>query len=59
MSDPFLLHEPLPVLDEPVLVVMLTGWIDASSAAAAAMATVQEEWAVRPLATFDGDTFID
>jgi hypothetical protein len=23
------------------------------------MATVQEEWAVRPLATFDGDTFID
>jgi hypothetical protein len=47
------------VLDEPVLVVMLTGWIDASSAAAAAMATVQEEWAVRPLATFDGDTFID
>jgi hypothetical protein len=38
---------------------MLTGWIDASSAAAAAMATVQEEWSVRPLATFDGDTFID
>ena len=27
----------------PVLVVMLTGWIDASGAAAAAMATVQEE----------------
>jgi hypothetical protein len=41
------------------MVVMLTGWIDASSAAAAAMSTVQEEWAVRPLATFDGDTFID
>ena len=38
---------------------MLTGWIDASGAAAAAMATVQEEWSVRPLATFDGDTFID
>jgi len=59
MSDPFVLHEPLPVLDGPVMVVMLTGWIDASSAAAAAMATVQQEWAVRPLATFDGDTFID
>jgi PAC2 family len=59
MSDPYTLHEPLPILDQPVLVVMLTGWIDASSAAAAAMATVQEEWAVRPLATFDGDTFID
>ncbi len=59
MSDPYILHEPLPTLDRPVMVVMLTGWIDASSAAAAAMATVQEEWAVRPLATFDGDTFID
>jgi hypothetical protein len=59
MTDPYRLHEPLPPLDQPVLVVMLTGWIDASSAAAAAMTTVQEEWSVRPLATFDGDTFID
>jgi hypothetical protein len=59
MTDPYQLHEPLPPLDQPVLVVMLTGWIDASSAAAAAMTTVQEEWSVRPLATFDGDTFID
>ena len=59
MTDPYVLHEPLPTLDQPVMVVMLTGWIDASSAAAAAMATVQEEWSVRHLATFDGDTFID
>lgn len=59
MTDVYRLHEPLPPLDEPVMVVMLTGWIDASSAAAAAMTTVQEEWSVRPLATFDGDTFID
>ena len=59
MTDPYVLHEPLPSLDSPVMVVMLTGWIDASGAAAAAMSTVQEEWAVRPLATFDGDTFID
>ena len=59
MTDPYVLHEPLPSLDSPVLVVMLTGWIDASGAAAAAMSTVQDEWAVRPLATFDGDTFID
>jgi hypothetical protein len=59
MTDPYVLHEPLPTLNTPVMVVMLTGWIDASGAAAAAMATVQEEWAVRPLATFDGDTFID
>lgn len=59
MTDPYILHEDLPTLDEPVMVVMLTGWIDASAAAAAAMATVQQEWAVRRLATFDGDTFID
>jgi PAC2 family len=59
MTDPYVLHEPLPSLNTPVMVVMLTGWIDASGAAAAAMSTVQEEWAVRPLATFDGDTFID
>ena len=59
MTDPYVLHEPFPSLDAPVMVVMLTGWIDASGAAAAAMTTVQEEWAVRPLATFDGDTFID
>ena len=59
MSDPYTLHEPLPSLEAPVMVVMLSGWIDASGAAAAAMATVQEEWSVRPLATFDGDTFID
>jgi hypothetical protein len=59
MTEPYELHEALPALDKPVLVVMLSGWIDASGAAAAAMAAVQEEWRVRPLATFDGDTFID
>jgi hypothetical protein len=59
VNQPYSLHEPLPALEAPVLVVMLTGWIDASGAAAAAMAAVQEEWSVRPLATFDGDTFID
>jgi PAC2 family len=59
MTDEYRLHEALPTLVSPVLVVMLTGWIDASGAAAAAMKTVQDEWSVRPLATFDGDTFID
>jgi len=59
VTDPYQLHEDLPTLDEPVMVVMLTGWIDASAAAAAAMATVQQEWSARRLATFDGDTFID
>ncbi|MBI5089153.1 MAG: PAC2 family protein [Actinobacteria bacterium] len=53
------LHEPLPALDAPVLVVMLTGWIDASGAAAAAMATVEEATSTRPVATFNGDVFLD
>jgi hypothetical protein len=59
VTEPFTLHEPLPTLHAPVLVVMLTGWIDASGAAAAAMSTLQQQAAVRPLATFDSDSFID
>lgn len=58
-DEPYTLHEPLPSLDAPALVVMLTGWIDASGAAAAAMVAAQEEWSVRRLVTFDGDAFID
>jgi hypothetical protein len=60
MTDqPYVLHEPLPTLSNPVLVGMLTGWIDASGAAAAALAAIQHDCDLRPLATFDGDTFID
>lgn len=59
MTDAYRLHEPLPALDGPVLVGMLTGWIDASGAAAAAIAMVETACDVRPLATFDGDQFID
>jgi proteasome assembly chaperone (PAC2) family protein len=53
------LHEPLPALVSPVLVVMLTGWIDASGAAAAAMTAVEAAADARPLVTFNGDVFID
>ena len=49
----------LAVLDRPVLVVMLTGWIDASGAAAAAMAALEDAVAPTPVATFDGDVFVD
>ena len=38
---------------------MMTGWIDASGAAAAAMSTLDKETAARPLVTFDDDTYID
>jgi hypothetical protein len=59
MNEAFRLHEPLPALASPVLVGMLTGWIDASGAAAAAVGTVADVCDVRLLATFDGDQFID
>jgi hypothetical protein len=48
-----------PTLVEPVLVVMMTGWIDASGAAAAAMSTLETETASIPLVAFDDDTYID
>lgn len=58
-SPGYELHELLPALESPVLVVMLTGWIDASGAAAAALAALEHQCRARPLATFDGDVFID
>lgn len=48
-----------PELSAPTLVVMLTGWIDASGAAGAAMAALETECNTRTIAVFDGDTFID
>jgi len=56
---PYELHEELPELHEPVLVGMMTGWIDASSAAASAMGVIDAACEMRPLATFDSDVFID
>lgn len=48
-----------PMLHEPVLVVALSGWIDASGAAAAAAATLSSECETSPILRFDDDTFID
>ena len=48
-----------PMLHEPVLVVMLTGWIDASGAAAAAADALSAEYETSPILRFDEDTFID
>lgn len=50
--------EPL-VLDKPVLVTMLTGWIDASGAANNAVEALKKATGARLAATFDTDTFID
>lgn len=59
MTESLHWHEERPTLHEPVLVVMLTGWIDASSAAAGAMTLLDAACGARPLVTFDGDQFVD
>ena len=48
-----------PELRDPTLIVMLTGWIDASGAAAAAMATAAQACDAAPLVSFDDDLYID
>ncbi len=58
VSD-YALHRPLPELRDPLLVVMLTGWIDASSAAEAAFGAMRGSCQASDLATFDSDVFID
>jgi hypothetical protein len=59
MSDDHRFVVDPPALEDPVLVVMMTGWIDASGAAAAAMSTLENETAATPLVAFDDDTYID
>jgi hypothetical protein len=59
MTGPYELLNDLPALDSPVLVGTFTGWIDASGAAAAALAVLDAGTEARPLATFDPDLFID
>jgi len=48
-----------PMLHEPVLVVMLTGWIDAAGAAASAAEALSAECETSPIVRFDDDTYID
>lgn len=59
MSPGYRLTGDLPSADAPVLVVMLTGWIDASGAANAAMSALDALTAASTIAVFDADTFID
>jgi hypothetical protein len=48
-----------PQLDRPVLVVMLTGWIDAGGAARAAADAIEHDAAASPIAEFDDDVYVD
>lgn len=56
---PFSVNGQLPELDDAVLIVMLTGWIDASGAASAAMEHLVESSSAEVLVDFDPDTFMD
>lgn len=49
----------LPKLNSTLLIVMLSGWIDASAAAAAAMEMLIIDTNAKTLVTFDADEFID
>jgi hypothetical protein len=59
VSDDHRFVTDVPKLEEPVLVVMMTGWIDASGAAASAMVTLDKEINATTLVSFDDDTYID
>ncbi len=60
--DSYRLHESyakMPTLSSPLLVVMLQGWIDASSAAHAAMTRLIDVSGATTLVTFNADEYLD
>jgi hypothetical protein len=52
-------HVDDPTLHEPVMIVMLTGWIDAAGAAAAAMDQLTRACESTPILSFDDDRYVD
>lgn len=56
---PFSVHGQLPDVHDAVMIVMLTGWIDASGSAAAAMDYLVESSNAEVLIDFDPDIFMD
>ncbi len=58
MSELFEVHTS-PVLDAPVLVVAMEGWVDAGLGAANAVASLTERPPSTELLTFDADHFLD
>ena len=50
---------PVAPLVDPVMVVMLSGWIDAGGAARAAADAIEDDIAASPVAEFDDDVYID
>ena len=58
MSELFAVHTS-PVLNAPVLVVAMEGWVDAGLGAANAVAALAEHPPATDLVTFDSDHFLD
>ena len=58
MSDLYQVHTQ-PVLDAPVLVMAMEGWVDAGLGAANAVASLTEQQPASDLVTFDADHFLD
>ena len=52
-------HVDDPQLHEPIMIVMLTGWIDAAGAAAAAAQELSTACESTPVLSFDDDVYID
>ncbi len=52
-------HVDDPTLHEPIMIVMLTGWIDAAGAAAAAMQELSRACESTPVLSFDDDVYVD
>ena len=59
MTEPYRVHGELPHLAGSTLVIMLTGWIDASGAAGAAAEHLENATSATTLVEFDSDTFVD
>ncbi len=58
-SARFLEVHSQPLLDRPVLVVALEGWVDAGLGASTAIAALLSESPTEAVVTFDGDHFLD
>jgi len=52
-------NTPPTDLDDPVLIVYLSGWIDSGGAAQLAIDALLEECEAEPIAVFDDDTYLD
>ncbi len=58
LTEIFEVHRE-PVLNEPVLVISLEGWVDAGLGAATAIAALLGQGHTEPLVTFNGEHFLD